>query len=62
MCAQKYPQLLEGDIDLFAKETAIKLNNIKEHKILELEFQLFYFTHEKAEDQKLHDVFKTNST
>lgn len=66
MSAQKCPQLPEmllgSDICVSARETGNKPKDITEHKILERELQLFYFTGEDTEDQKLNDVFKTNPT
>ena len=65
MSAQKCPQLPElllgSDMYVFSKETGDKPQDTKEHKILELALQPFYFTGENTEDQKLDDVFKTNS-
>ena len=56
MSAQKCPQLPEmllgSDICVSAKETGNKPKDITEHKILERELQLFYFTGEDTEDQR----------
>lgn len=56
--AQKCPQLPEmllgSDVYVFAKETGNKPKDTTEHKILERELQLFDFTGEDTEDQKLN--------
>lgn len=46
--------LLGSDIYVFAKETGNKPKDTTEHKILEQELQLFNFTGEDTEDQKLN--------
>ena len=46
--------LLGSDIYVFAKVTGNKPKDTTEHKILEQELQLFNFTGEDTEDQKLN--------